>query len=156
MLTKIKDIKTAVQAKAYLSALALSLTIPDVCGKLLYPGDSSKSRYTKWYQLYLPDFDRNFFSAENCYVFRCAYLHAGEGGTPENVSNIDVLTLSKDFYITLHESNFLGRVTTELRLDVPQFCKVICDAAEKFYNEKKNELPFSQVEIHIAEYPGLH
>ncbi|EMX0193793.1 hypothetical protein AAFX88_004872 [Bacillus cereus] len=34
MLDKIKEIEIALKNKSYLSALALSLTLPDICGKL--------------------------------------------------------------------------------------------------------------------------
>lgn len=37
MLDLIKDIENALRNKSYLSALALSLTLPDICGGVEYP-----------------------------------------------------------------------------------------------------------------------
>jgi hypothetical protein len=37
LLEKIKDINLALTNKSYLSALALSLTLPDICGQIEYP-----------------------------------------------------------------------------------------------------------------------
>ncbi len=37
MIEKIKDINLLLTNKSYLSALALSLTIPDICGQIEYP-----------------------------------------------------------------------------------------------------------------------
>lgn len=36
-----EDIKIAYNNKAYFSALALTLTIPDICGKIQYKNDSN-------------------------------------------------------------------------------------------------------------------
>ncbi|WP_273832345.1 hypothetical protein [Guptibacillus sedimenti] len=44
MLDKIKDIKIALNNKSYLSALALSLTLPDICGQIEYPDLKKKWR----------------------------------------------------------------------------------------------------------------
>jgi hypothetical protein len=38
------------KAEAYLSALALTLTLPDICGKAAYPEiKTAGDRYRKWY-----------------------------------------------------------------------------------------------------------
>ena len=37
----LEDIKIAYNNKAYFSALALTLTIPDICGKIQYKNDSN-------------------------------------------------------------------------------------------------------------------
>ena len=49
MKEKINDIKEAVANKAFQSALALALTLPDICGEIEYPTESSgRKRYAKW------------------------------------------------------------------------------------------------------------
>ncbi len=45
-----EDIKIAYNNKAYFSALALTLTIPDICGKIQYKNDSNlkgREKYIK-------------------------------------------------------------------------------------------------------------
>lgn len=46
MLDLIKDIENALRNKSYLSALALSLTLPDICGGVEYPPIQTQ----KWVQ----------------------------------------------------------------------------------------------------------
>ena len=55
MLEKIfEDINKALDAEAYISALALALTIPDMCGKSEYPNEkSSRKRYIDWFDTYM-------------------------------------------------------------------------------------------------------
>lgn len=47
----INDINKALDAEAYMAALALVLTLPDICGKVAY-GETlrNKERYIKWYE----------------------------------------------------------------------------------------------------------
>lgn len=45
----LEDIKLAVDNKAYFSALALTLTIPDICGKIEYKNLNDKEKYIKWF-----------------------------------------------------------------------------------------------------------
>ena len=45
----IEDIKLDVDNKAYFSALALTLTIPDICGKIEYKNLNDKEKYIKWF-----------------------------------------------------------------------------------------------------------
>lgn len=44
----ILDVQKALKGGAYLSSLALALTIPDVCGKAKYPDLKTGCRYRKW------------------------------------------------------------------------------------------------------------
>lgn len=41
----IKDIKGVLDNNLYFSALALALTLPDICGLIMYPNLNSKARY---------------------------------------------------------------------------------------------------------------
>lgn len=48
MLEKVKDVKLALKGGAYQSALALALTLPDICGQIEYPNEKSVGeRYKK-------------------------------------------------------------------------------------------------------------
>lgn len=70
----IYDIKRALEGGATLSALALALTIPDICN----PG-KRKEEYIKWYEeyviKYLKQDEKIALSGEEVYAFRCAFLH---------------------------------------------------------------------------------
>ncbi len=98
MLDKIKDINLALKNKSYLSALALSLTLPDICGKIEYPhfkkrngdrniGKQYASWFDDWVNQYFADdtgWTEDFAKAKNpyftgdmCYSLRCSFLHNG-------------------------------------------------------------------------------
>ena len=49
MEVRLKEIRQALQNELYHCALALALTLPDICGKHELPDVAVKSRYTKWF-----------------------------------------------------------------------------------------------------------
>ena len=77
------DLKT----NNWYAALALSLTFPDVCGRLEAPDEAVGKRYVKWYDRFmLAKYSMNngphnhvFLSGQDCYLLRCTYLHEGGG-----------------------------------------------------------------------------
>jgi hypothetical protein len=98
MLEKIKDIKLALNNNSYLSALALSLTLPDICGKIEYPyfkydngrrnvGKQYAAWFDNWVNQYYADSTgwtndylkakNPIFTGEMCYSLRCSFLHDG-------------------------------------------------------------------------------
>lgn len=71
--TIVEDVRRALSAGAYISALALALTIPDICGKVLYPKEESGSRYRKWYCEFIgryecPQTDVEDPNTEKCHI----------------------------------------------------------------------------------------
>lgn len=87
---KTKEIRSALQAELYDSALALALTLPDICAKVEY-GKTSRDNYIKWFDelvaekfMYsatiLPDnviTNYQMINGADCYGLRCAFLHSG-------------------------------------------------------------------------------
>lgn len=87
----IEDIKKALECDALFSALALALTLPDICGKAEFPNASVGRRYIDWYDEHVgitekpmidgqrPDElkDMPYLSGEVVYSLRCCYLHQG-------------------------------------------------------------------------------
>ncbi|MGD7048587.1 hypothetical protein FZC83_07190 [Rossellomorea marisflavi] len=106
MLDKINDINLALNNKNYLSALALSLTLPDICGAIEYPHFIHKNgkrnvgkQYAAWFDNranryfadntgWTKDYTRAknpYFTGEMCYSLRCSFLHDGNS----NIKNWD-------------------------------------------------------------------
>lgn len=98
MIDKIKDIKDALINKSYLSALALSLTLPDICGQIEYPNLLKKNgernirkQYVAWFDAWVNQYfadntgwtedgskaNNPYFTGEMCYSLSCSFLHAG-------------------------------------------------------------------------------
>ena len=42
-----------------LAALITALTIPDICGKVLYPQSKSGERYKKWFNEYIGNYEQS-------------------------------------------------------------------------------------------------
>ncbi|MDR0122630.1 hypothetical protein AB0R87_03170 [Bacillus pumilus] len=104
MLDKIRDIEIALKNKSYLSALALALTLPDICGEIEYPNivfDDGKrnvgKQYAMWFDNWVNQYyadckgwTRDYAKAKNpyftgrmCYFLRCSFLHAGNSEIKE-------------------------------------------------------------------------
>lgn len=98
---RMDDVRKAFEAGAFLSAISMALTLPDICGDRLYPNTSSSERYASWFDEYVapayvglrPDDPKaweigdsdagsapcttSYFSGADCYQLRCVYLHEG-------------------------------------------------------------------------------
>ena len=70
----IKAIQLSLQTENYTAALMISLTIPDICGKMEGKTNSSK-RYIEWFDKYMKEKYDGYLSAKDCYAIRCAVLH---------------------------------------------------------------------------------
>ena len=109
----IKDIKGSLNNNLYFSALALALTLPDICGQMMYPDLYSKARYKKWYDEYIGQYEESphdkdsevkmpYLSGEACYALRCAILHEGRNNIEDR--NLETITLD-EFTLLLEEKN---------------------------------------------------
>lgn len=69
------DMLRSLCAGAQHSALALALTLPDICGSIEYPNEGKVGvRYRNWCDTW----GRMLaVSGADCYALRCAYLHSG-------------------------------------------------------------------------------
>lgn len=165
MLKKIEDIKKALEAEAYLSALALALTLPDICGKVAYPKLSSGERYIKWFDENITDYSLNeiadypVFDGKKCYKLRCSFLHEG------SIKKIPIdrfeLCIQKPMhgvygcsgYGIMTEFTHTGeKITTQsIKLEINQICFKICENAKAFYNSHDDESIFNDQNITIRD-----
>lgn len=85
----INDINKALDAGAYMAALSLALTLPDICTKAEFglSINNNKEKYIKWYQENIcildngpwrdKDIGGTYLSGEVVYELRCSFLHQG-------------------------------------------------------------------------------
>ena len=78
----IRDIERAEQCNAFFSALALALTIPDVCAKAEKKYPQKDVAYVEWCNhwcnfsnMFSSQRYKNAFNGAHCYALRCAFLH---------------------------------------------------------------------------------
>lgn len=97
---RIADMNRAVDAGAYISALAIALTIPDVCSNIALPDEKGPERYATWFDKYVAIAYLNplvtngetgssasyYFSGKDCYDLRCVFLHEGTHAPHPNQS----------------------------------------------------------------------
>jgi hypothetical protein len=168
---KIKDIRNAIDNECFLSALALALTLPDVCGKVEFLKEVGRKVYIDWFDKYvLPyyqddsEYDNEYegtqFDGKACYSLRCAYLHSGNmdienGKLRVKINQFDLcISSTKDSGIYVDKcgvitSNYSDEIVYSVRLDVRKLCKTLCDAAEKYFKNHQNKGMFKEHEIHI-------
>ena len=144
----IDSVRRAVADRNWIAALAVALTLPDICGKVEEPDEKSGERYARWFDAWLgsqfdisgvaPDRDIRL-TGRDCYALRCAFLHEGR----------DIITGQKaqeilDGFIFVHPPEWgvahLNAFDSKLQLQVDAFCLAFCDAVERWLEaNSKNE-----------------
>ncbi|MED4226992.1 hypothetical protein [Neobacillus cucumis] len=148
MLKKIEAIKQALECECYLPALALALTIPDICGQIEYPNyvDKNGNRLVgKQYRAWFNDWVNHryadpsgwtgnykraknpFFTGRMCYDLRCSFLHSGnldinDFGKKEDEKN----RYSYNFELCVNGCNSFGEMWEYPQKDVDKIEKIKC------------------------------
>jgi hypothetical protein len=135
-------IDKAITDKNWLAATALSLTMPDICGRMEHPQHGSKKRYKAWWDKYMLDRYRCYLSSGDAYALRCSYVHDGSGILEQRARKAARKALT---HISLHVPNKPGIVahnfhlssgrtkTLVLRVDI--FCRDMIDAVRRWSDE---------------------
>ena len=171
MKNMVEDIYRALDAKAYLSALALSLTLPDVLAQIEYPELEGKGhvgqRYIRWIDEHYvtkppskePDdadlvgtpilnelvskFDGLFF-----FKLRCSFLHSGNNDISEAIDDLD-FELSFEPTSATTVLTYEGVHLKHHTLSVPDFCMRICGITECLLDKWKDN---SEVQDRLEQY----
>jgi hypothetical protein len=138
-------VRSAVKHENWHAALALALTLPDICSKANRPNAKSSQRFMQWV-------DRNFspsytsrmpgagsvgemvwLSGVDFYALRCAVLHEGSFDTSGHMKN-EVSRVFKEFQFSspLPNGNSVHRnsVDGKLQLEVNQFALDVASAVD--------------------------
>ncbi|EJR28507.1 MULTISPECIES: hypothetical protein [Bacillus cereus group] len=171
----IKEIMSSLDNKNYLSALALTLTLPDICGKIAYPeikgyGAVGK-RYAQWYNEYIHKFenpdgmkDVDRFDGDAVYKLRCNFLHDGSSDIREYMRGKYNQTESKDFVfeltdtITSYSKDWEDNeddCNIRIQIGVIDFCRKMCWNAKNFYNKNSEQDIFNNIIISDDLYKVL-
>lgn len=164
----IQEIRDNLIRKNYLSALALSLTLSDICGKIAYPNMKNKygypdigGRYAKWY-------DENIYAYENLpnekqmdpldgkavYKLRCLFLHAGSNDIKKFLKNESTENFSEYKFIFTDSITKIShhwiqgkedQKTIDIQINIVDFCNKICRTAENFIKKHSKEYLFKNI-----------
>jgi len=154
----IKDIDISLENGAFLGALALALTLPDICGKAEFPDMKPTKRYKKWYKKHVETIlkpispsaqDMPYLSAEVVHSLRCCFLHQG---TP-NIETSDVKEIRckvDKFILVIEDENEVDQslshvaygkdfkiVNRELTVDIRTLCHNLTISAKNYYDANK-------------------
>ena len=98
----IRDIICAKNNRAYISALSLALTLPNILSNIEHNAKTYKPEYIQWFDRWVykhydrpksenesinRSIDATKFDGESCYLLRCALLHAGNTDLIDNHKN---------------------------------------------------------------------
>lgn len=172
MPTIFSDIHCALEHDCLFAALALALTLPDICGKAEYPDEKGKNRYVQWYNEYIGKYyqeasrdERNndnfpYLDGEAVYSLRCSYLHQG---TPNinreqlktNACMVDKFTLITDRYDQNVPLIFSSCKSTEnsgasyrsYSIFIRFLCDLLCRTVENYYLQNQDKFTFFNYNI---------
>lgn len=138
-------VRKALAEKNWYAALAVALTLPDICGRLESPNVASLKRYVRWCDSYLtPRYTKEmpggmhiFLGGQDCYALRCAFLHEGRD---EIVDQRARKALESFMFITPPHwgSMHCNQVNSKLQLQVDLFCEDICVGVEQWNTDNSN------------------
>jgi len=173
----LKSIEKSLAAMNWYAALAVALTIPDVCAGL----QSSKRKtnqalYAAWFDDYLKsEYGATGFvpeaslSGKDCYALRCALLHNASDEFPREGINDLIQRIKLTAYgphmgrhsgIRIGTSTGTTNVPDTLTIHVARFCQDICKAARRWLMDVEGipeiqERIEATVKIHMKPGFGL-
>lgn len=154
----INEVNIALENRLYLVALNTALTLPDICGKAKYPELKTASRYKKWYQEHVGQYEKStkssdnmpYLSADVVYQLRCALLHQGNPNVDTN-TGIDcfelVIEVPQTWIAIYADCSSICEhadktVTRNYRVSIHRLCLILCETARAFYMKNKELFNF--------------
>jgi hypothetical protein len=137
------EIDAALNARLYYAAIAVSLSIPDICAALECDQTDRKAfkrgnrkRYIAWFKANLGN---QFFqfTAEDCYSLRCGVLHQGAFGDPDARYDRPVFKLPNQG--TVHEFISDHGGETALVMETVIFCHQLIEGARRWLTKKADD-----------------
>ena len=155
-----KSIEACVAARNWHAALALALTIPDICGQIEYPewagpGNTGK-RYPKWFDTWVRErlfrighAGKEFpMSGDDCYALRNAYLHTGvKEARPPNQTGYKLIVPTAGNLANMSTSGTGDDESIVLYVGTEPLCAGICAGAREWAESIIKRRPESQAEI---------
>ena len=164
MINAIQEIEKALDAGLYNCALALTLTLPDICAKVEYAdqtGWSKGEKYRAWFERYAKEvftydavvfptnekIEVNTINGAECWKLRCSVLHAGNYEVRDKESRYERYV----FHAHRPESNIWEHELISAgvyQADVIKFCRNICDVVYRYYMKSESKKAFRMDEVH--------
>ena len=158
-LHRLEEIEWNVRDRRWQSALALALTVPDVCGGIAFPelvrryrdgrvmtdrsGQPSRdvgAQYIRWFDTFAAPFFKvrqgdaaAYIGGQRCWQLRCEYLHQNRGFDNELPGE------EVRFHLGVNCGTSVCRGPEEqsdedVRIDIREFCLRMCRAGRSYYD----------------------
>lgn len=146
LIDKINAISKAIECECYLPALALALTLPDICGQIEHPDyvdergqRQGRRQYITWFNDHVKSYPSSDFQFDGrlCYALRCSLLHEGNFELKDKNGNLLVdkfkLHIDKAYgRHNIHCSYYEENGKKIINLDAFGLCFLICMSAVDF------------------------
>ncbi|WP_343711924.1 hypothetical protein [Inquilinus sp.] len=144
----ISAVQQALASKNWYAALALALTLPDICIGL--EEKSGHKNFAAWFDDFMSDkysYSAGayggravFLTGDDFYALRCAYLHAGT----DVILDQRARRILERFVLVAPRPGFTmhcNMIDDTLQLQVDMFCADICDGVRKWISEVYDKDP---------------
>ena len=175
----ISEVRTAIENDCYIVALMGALTLPDICGKSAYPELKVGARYAKWCDTYVyptrTDIDQSAgnvdcgitnMNGQIVYSLRCSLLHQGSSdidGKKCEVEDFELLIQPRnefDIYVdnigAIWANDDFEHRERHISLHIRNICRDLCNAAELYYQNHKDEFGFITYKISRIDPDAEH
>lgn len=152
----IKEIEKALDKELYISAFALALNIPAICGAKAYPNFTEEEQYKKWAHEWFCQYEKSpnsandrlpYKSADVLYDIRHEYFNHGTFNINKDYNNFKLdqfilrIESRKPFNTYVGESSITSGdgkpEIASLTINVRDFCWKLMALGEKFYHDNK-------------------
>lgn len=179
-LHRVEEIELNIEDGRWQSALALALTLPDICGGIAFPEvvkrykdgrimmDKQKrpsrdvgGQYTRWFDEFAAPFFKlsaqdsaPYICGKRCWQLRCEYLHQNKGFlNEEDDSSVRFhLGINCGTSVCQRNKNDSSNSTMDIRIDIQQFCLRMCLAARSYYDIFHLEKDFTLYNTPVLDF----
>ena len=177
-LDRIEEVELNIVDGRWQSALALALTLPDICGGIAFPEivkhyrdgrvmlDRQKNptrdvgtQYIRWFDEYAGDHfklsqsdEKPYICGERCWQLRCEYLHQNKGFLNDENNIHFHLGLNCGMSVCQLDSMNIQENRIDIRIDIEHFCLRMCKAAKSYYDKVNLEKDFSLYNTPVLDF----
>lgn len=179
-LDRVREVEGNIVDQRWQSALALALTLPDICGSIAYPEIVKKyrdgrimlnrqnnptrdvgSQYIRWFDDYAapffkvyPNDEEPYICGERCWQLRCEYLHQNKGFSNEEKGRNVRFHLGINCGTSVCKLDTAGRTNgnMDIRIDIEQFWLRMCQAAKAYYEKNHREKSFGLYNTPVLDF----
>ena len=170
----IKEINQCLDNGCVMAGLSLALTLPDICGKAIYPKLKPSERYIKWFDEYIGQYEHDdenkrlgmpYLSGELVYSLRNSILHQGNPNIDckkfgiiyfellyRQIPGGSVIAGSSEAEIVKDKNGNDKAINKKFTVNVRDLCWKICSLAEFCYSEDKDKFDFFNYNLVDIDY----